>query len=66
MRLLIDIRSVPRYLGKGNLLALEATEMQPSPVLYPLAPAECWWGPDGIDALCFGDGIPYKFEESGR
>jgi hypothetical protein len=27
---------------------------------------DCWWGPNGIDALCWADGIPYEFEGGGR
>jgi hypothetical protein len=27
---------------------------------------DVWWGPDGIDALCWADGIPYEFEGGGE
>jgi hypothetical protein len=33
-----------------------------NPEDYPMLAPECWWSQDGIDALCFGDGIPYEFD----
>lgn len=37
--------------------------MQPVHCQEPFA--ECWWGPDGIDAHGIGDGIPYEFDGGG-
>ena len=27
---------------------------------------DVWWGPDGIDAMCWSDGIPYEYEGGGE
>jgi hypothetical protein len=27
---------------------------------------DCWWGPDGIDAMCWADGIPYEYVAVGE
>lgn len=37
-----------------------------APPDYPRPDAECWWGIDGIDAMCWADGIPYEYQGDER
>jgi hypothetical protein len=36
------------------------------PASTPICEPDVWWGPDGIDALCWADGIPYEFDGGGE
>lgn len=36
---------------------------QPQPEL--VGEPDAWWGPDGIDAMMWADGIPFEWEGGG-